>query len=156
MAVYQLKRTQKIPATLDELWDFMSSPMNLNEITPDNMGFTVTSGDLPEKMYPGMIITYKVAPFAGINMTWVTEITHVDDHKFFVDEQRVGPYTMWHHEHHLEEIEGGVEMHDIVTYQPPFGFLGAIAKSIYIGKKLDQIFDYRIEAIERKFGKWER
>jgi len=155
MGFYQIRSVQKIPASLDEIWDFISSPKNLREITPDHLDFEITSPDLPEKMYTGMIITYKVRPLLGIKMTWVTEITHVDDGKFFIDEQRVGPYSIWHHQHHIREIEGGVEMKDIVSYRPPFGILGNIANALFIKKMLRQIFAYREQAVDKKFGKWE-
>ena len=152
MAFYQLHKSQKVNCSLDEIWEFISSPKNLKEITPDYMGFNVTSKDTPESMYPGLIITYKVSPLLGIKVNWMTEITHVEHKSFFVDEQRVGPYKMWHHEHFVEEIEGGVIMRDIVTYQPPLGFLGAIMNSIVIKKKLEEIFDYRFKAVEKKYG----
>jgi len=154
MATYQLKAVQKIPATQEEVWDFISSPANLKEITPAYMGFDITSEDLEDKMYPGMMISYRVSPLLGLKMTWVTEITQVREESYFVDEQRVGPYALWHHEHFLEPMPGGVLMKDIVTYSPPFGFLGAIAKRLFIGKKLNEIFDYRVEALEKKFGKF--
>lgn len=154
MAFYQFKREQKVKASLDEIWDFISSPRNLKEITPDYMGFDITSEGLAEKMYPGMIISYKVSPLLGIKTTWVTEITHVRDKAYFVDEQRVGPYSLWHHQHIIEEIEGGILMKDIVSYEPPFGLLGAIANHLIIEGKLNEIFDYRTLAVERKFGKF--
>lgn len=152
MAFYQLHKTQKVNCSLDEIWDFISSPKNLKEITPDHMGFDITSKDTPEKMYPGMIITYKVSPLLGIKMNWMTEITQVNEKKFFIDEQRVGPYKLWHHQHFVEEIEGGVIMRDIVTYQPPFGILGAMMNGLVIKKKLQEIFDYRCKAVEEKYG----
>ena len=155
MGFYQLHKTQKIPATIDQVWDFISSPANLKKITPEYMGFNITSKLLSEKMYPGMIISYKVSPVLGIKMTWVTEITQVKEKEYFVDEQRVGPYSMWHHEHKIEPIEGGVLMTDIVSYQPPFGILGSIANSILIKKQLKEIFDYRVTAVEKMFGKME-
>lgn len=154
MAHFQLKQSQKIPASMEEVWDFISSPRNLKEITPDYMGFDITSEGLPEKMYPGMIISYKVSPLFGIKTTWVTEITQVRNLEYFVDEQRIGPYKIWHHQHFIEPIDGGVLMKDIVTYEPPFGFLGRIANSIIIRKKLKEIFDYRTKAVEEKFGKF--
>lgn len=153
MAFYQLEQTQKIPASIDAVWDFISSPMNLKEITPDYLGFEVTSNNNENKMYPGMIITYKVSPLFGIKLSWMTEITHVKDKEYFVDEQRVGPYSLWHHQHKIVAIEGGVLMTDIVTYQPPFGFLGAIANTLIIKNKLKEIFDYRTVAVEKRFGK---
>ncbi len=155
MAFYQKYQEQKVPATLEEVWDFISSPANLKEITPDYMGFDITSKDLPEKMYPGMIISYRVSPLMGIKTTWVTEITQVKDKHFFVDEQRVGPYSIWHHQHILEPIENGVLMKDIISYVPPFAFLGAIVNGIIIKKKLNEIFEYRNEAVAKRFGKYE-
>lgn len=155
MGFYQLHTTQKIPATIDEVWGFISSPANLKKITPEYMGFDITSKMLSEKMYPGMIISYKVSPVLGIKMTWVTEITHVKEKEYFVDEQRVGPYRIWHHEHKIDPIEGGVLMTDIVSYQPPFGFLGTIANTLMIKKQLKKIFDYRKTTVEKIFGKME-
>ncbi len=153
MAYYQLIEKQRIPATMEEVWDFISSPANLKDITPSYMGFDITTKNLPEKMYPGMIIGYKVSPVLGIKMGWLTEITHVEHLHRFVDEQRMGPYKMWHHQHTIKEVEGGVEMEDIVTYQPPFGFLGAIANTLLIKGQLKEIFDYRFKAVEERFGK---
>jgi ligand-binding SRPBCC domain-containing protein len=154
MGFYQFKQTLKINASLDDVWDFISSPRNLKLITPEYMGFDITTKDLPEKMYPGMMIGYKVKPLLGIPTTWVTEITHVREGQYFVDEQRVGPYTIWHHEHFIEPINGGVLMKDIVSYKPPFGILGSIANRLVIRKKLEEIFEYRSVAIEKKFGKY--
>lgn len=154
MAFYQLIKTQKLPVSISEIWNFISSPNNLKEITPADMGFTVTSNTGEEKMYPGMIITYKVSPLLGIKLNWMTEITQVKEFEYFVDEQRIGPYAMWHHQHKIEAIEGGVLMTDIVTYQPPFRILGAIANALLIRNQLQKIFDYRTVALEKKFGKF--
>jgi len=154
MAVFQLRTEQKIPAGISEVWDFISSPANLKRITPEHMGFEITSGELPKKMYPGMIITYKVKPLLGISMTWVTEITHVVEKEYFVDEQRAGPYAMWHHEHKIKPIEGGTLMEDLITYRPPLGFLGNIANTLIIKKQLKGIFAYREKAVEEIFGKY--
>ena len=115
MAFYQLEQTQKIPANIDAVWNFISSPMNLKEITPSYLGFEVTSKNNENKMYPGMIITYKVSPLFGIKLKWMTEITHLKDKEYFVDEQRVGPYSLWHHHHKIMDIDGGVLMTDMVT-----------------------------------------
>ena len=154
MAFYQLDCTQRIPVDLDTAWAFISRPENLKSITPDHMGFDIVTRDLPEVMYPGMIIEYRVRPLAGIPLRWVTEITHVQEKRYFVDEQRVGPYSMWHHEHFLEPIEGGVLMRDRVSYQPPLGPLGAIAHALFIRRQLRDIFEYRRLAVIRKFGEF--
>ena len=151
MAFYQLTKTQKLPASISEVWSFISSPGNLKEITPRNMDFTVTSNSGSDKMYPGMIITYKVSPLPGIRLNWMTEITNIKEYEYFVDEQRIGPYSFWHHQHKIEPIEGGVLMTDIVTYQPPLGFIGAIMNSLIIKNRLQQIFDYRSIALEKRF-----
>ena len=115
------------------------------------MGFIVTSNNGSEKMYQGMIITYKVSPLFGIKLNWMTEITHVSNFEYFVDEQRIGPYSMWHHQHRIEPFDGGVLMTDIVTYKPPFGFIGAIANSLIIKNTLQQIFDFRSKALDNRF-----
>ena len=154
MAFYQLIKTQKLPVSVDEIWDFISSPINLKEITPPHMGFVVTSNTGADKMYPGMIITYKVSPLLNIKMDWMTEITQVKELEYFVDEQRIGPYAMWHHQHKIEAIEGGILMTDIVTYQPPMGILGAIANTLIIKNQLQAIFNYRTIALEKRFGKY--
>ena len=156
MAFYQFECAQKLNTSKEEAWDFISSPRNLKEITPDYMGFDITSTDIPEKMYPGMIITYEVKPLLGIKTPWMTEITQVKELEFFIDEQRVGPYKLWHHQHFIEPIKGGVLMRDIVTYSPPFGFLGALANKLIIRKKLNEIFDYRTLAVNKKFGQYEK
>jgi ligand-binding SRPBCC domain-containing protein len=154
MPLYQIYNTQKIPVSINEVWDFISSPGNLKEITPPYMGFKITSNNANEKMYAGMIITYKVSPFAGLKLNWITEITHEKENEYFVDEQRIGPYKMWHHQHKIEPIEGGVLMTDIVSYQPPFGILGALFNTLIIKQKLKHIFDFRAIAIEKRFGKF--
>ena len=154
MAVYTLKTVQKIPVDIDKAWDFFSRPGNLQRITPREMNFIITTPFLSDKAYPGEIITYKVSPVAGIPLTWVTEITVVKDKEYFVDEQRFGPYSMWHHEHHFKIIEGGVEMTDMVYYKIPFWFLGDIANTLFVRSKLEAIFTHRFQKIEELFGRW--
>ncbi len=154
MSFYQFMQTQKIPASMEVVWDFIASPNNLKDITPPYMGFEITNEvGRSAKMYQGMIISYKVSPMLGIKLDWVTEITHVKMMEYFVDEQRIGPYNLWHHQHKIEPIEGGVLMTDIVTYQPPFGILGTIANALFIKRQLKEIFAYRTLAIETRFGK---
>lgn len=153
MAFYQLQKQQFIPASLDEVWNFISSPQNLKEVTPKYMGFEVTSENLPKKMYPGMIISYRVKPLLGIPLTWVTEITQVVDKHFFVDEQRIGPYSLWHHQHIIDQVEGGVMMTDIVSYKPPLGVLGRIANALIIRRQLEEIFNYRKKVLKTIFPK---
>ncbi len=153
MAFYKLKKQQFIPASLDEVWNFISSPQNLKEVTPKYMGFEVTSENLPKMMYPGMIISYRVKPLLGIPLTWVTEITQVVDKHFFVDEQRIGPYSLWHHQHIIDQVEGGVMMTDIVSYKPPLGVLGRIANALIIRRQLEEIFNYRKKVLKTIFPK---
>lgn len=153
MAFYQISSVQNIPASIDEVWDYFTSHKNLKKITPPDMGFDITSQH-PEgiKVYPGMIITYKVRPLFGIPVSWMTEITQVKEKEYFIDEQRFGPYAMWHHQHFFKPIEGGVEMTDIVDYKLPLGILGDIAHPILVKNRLKQIFDYRFKKVEEIFG----
>jgi ligand-binding SRPBCC domain-containing protein len=151
--VYSFKTLQKIPISLEEAWAYFSNPANLANITPDNMGFKTISKYHGDTMYAGQVIEYRVSPVLGIPLYWMTEITHVDDKKYFVDEQRYGPYSMWHHQHHFKVIEGGVEMTDIVHYKLPMWFLGDIANTLFVSKQLNGIFDYRFKKVEELFGK---
>jgi len=151
MAFYQFQREQFIHASIDELWDFISSPKNLKKITPKSMGFDIHTKDLSDKIYEGMIISYTVRPLLGIPVNWVTEITHIKDKSYFADEQRVGPYSLWHHQHIIVPSKNGVLMKDIVSYKPPFGLLGSIANSLFIKTKLTEIFDYRKKVLENIF-----
>lgn len=148
MAFYQFQKEQFINASVEEIWDFISSPQNLKKITPTSMGFDILTPNLPDKIYEGMIISYRVRPLFGIPTNWVTEITHIVDKSYFVDEQRVGPYALWHHQHIVEEEGDGVLMKDIVSYKPPFGFLGSIANTLVIKKQLNKIFNYRTKVLE--------
>jgi ligand-binding SRPBCC domain-containing protein len=153
MKIYTLKSKQKLPISVDEAWQFLSDPRNLKTITPDYMGFKILSGaDRP--MYPGQLIQYIVTPVAGIKTKWVTEITQVRDHEFFIDEQRFGPYALWHHKHFIKEISGGVEMEDVVDYKLPMGFLGRLAHPILVEPKLKEIFDYRREKLIELYGEY--
>ncbi len=143
---------QFIPRPLDEVWHFFSRPENLNDITPSDMSFQILSDIRNVPMYEGMIICYKVSPFAGVQMDWVTEITHIADQRFFVDEQRFGPYAMWHHEHHFEQQDGGVLMTDILHYKVPYGIIGSLADALFVDAKVEQIFRYRQKVIAERFG----
>jgi len=153
--LYRLIYKQNIPASVEKVWNFMSSPHNLKLITPPHMGFNIIGEMDSEKMYPGQIIAYKLSPISGIKITWVTEITHVKDNEYFVDEQRFGPYSFWHHKHIIKPIKNGVEMTDIIDYKIPFGFLGDIANAIFVKKQVQAIFDYRFKKVIEIFGNYE-
>ncbi len=153
MVIHCLQRTQRIPTDMATIWEFISSPKNLKLITPDYMGFDITSEAVSNTMYAGQIITYIVRPIMGIPLHWCTEITHVEEGRYFVDEQRNGPYAFWHHQHHIAAIEGGVEMLDIVHYAAPLGVLGDLFTPILIRPRLEEIFDYRFKKIEEMFGR---
>lgn len=150
--IYTLEVRQFLPIPLDKAWDFFSSPANLSKITPVHMGFRITSGT-PATMYPGQIITYRVSPIPGIKTNWVTEITHVYEGSFFVDEQRFGPYRMWHHEHHFEPQDGGVLMTDRVSYKLPLGIIGRMVHFLFVRQQLEQIFAFREKYLDKLFGK---
>ena len=153
MKIYNLQSKQKLPISVNKAWDFLSSPLNLKTITPEYMGFNILSG-ADRKMYPGQIIQYIVTPLFGIKTKWVTEITHVQENKYFVDEQRFGPYALWHHKHFIRPIDGGVEMEDIIDYKIPFGLIGQLFHPIIIKPKLKEIFDYRHDKLIEIFGEF--
>ncbi|MCO6149295.1 SRPBCC family protein [Flavobacterium sp. NRK1] len=149
--LYTLHRLQKLPVSLEQLWYFMSDPKNLATITPASMGFVTLSGE-DREMFSGQIIHYTITPLLGIKIEWVTEITHVKENTYFVDEQRFGPYSFWHHKHFFKEIPGGVEMEDIVHYKLPLGVLGRIVHPFLVKSKLKEIFDYREKKLSELFG----
>jgi len=150
--VYSFKTVQTIPVSLDKAWAFFSDPANLSTITPDAMRFKTISKYHGDIMYPGQLIENSVSPVLGIPLYWMTEITHVEQQKYFVDEQRYGPYSLWHHQHHFKAIAGGVEMTDIVHYKLPLWFLGDIANSLFVKNKLKSIFDYRFNKVVELYG----
>lgn len=153
MKIYNLKRTQFLPISITEAWEFFSSPANLSKITPEHMGFKILYISGGPKMYPGQVIRYIVYGLPGIPMNWMTEITHVQEPHYFVDEQRFGPYALWHHQHHFKEVEGGVEMTDEVNYAIPFGFLGRLANWLFVAREVNRTFDHRYTVLESYFTK---
>lgn len=152
MSYFQFIKYQHFNTDIFKLWDFISSHENLKKITPKYMGFDIICNDLPEKMYEGMIIAYKIKPLFGISTTWVTEITHVKEFEYFVDEQIIGPYKIWHHQHFLLHEKDRVLMKDIVTYVPPFGIVGNLANKLFIRGKLEKIFAYRQMVLDKIFN----
>lgn len=146
----QLEFQMFLPVSREEAWEFFSTPLNLNRITPPEMNFIIRSA-LPEKAYPGLIIVYTVSPLAGIPLTWVTEITHIREPDFFVDEQRAGPYRIWHHEHHFRPVAGGVMMTDKLFYKVPFGPVGTLADKLLVRKKILNIFRFREKALKKLY-----
>ncbi|MFD2824558.1 cell division inhibitor [Lacinutrix iliipiscaria] len=153
MKLYRLHKKQKLPISKETAWLFLSDPKNLKVITPDYMSFNIISGaDKP--MYAGQIIQYIVTPVLGIKTKWVTEITHLVEQHYFVDEQRFGPYALWHHKHFLKEIDGGIEMEDIIDYKLPFGVIGQLVQPLLVKPKLNEIFEYRKHKLETLFGSY--
>jgi len=152
MSIYSLKRVQNIPTSLDKAWDFFSNPANLTLITPEEFRFKIVSQYHGDCIYAGQLIEYWLTPVSFFRVYWMTEITHVFPGHYFVDEQRRGPYRLWHHQHHFRKIEGGIEMTDIVHYQLPLGFLGNMVHSLIIRRKVERLFSYRRKKIETIFG----
>lgn len=149
--MYQIKRKQVLPITIQEAWSFFGEPNNLKKITPSHLSFQILSRSDAGEMYPGMIISYKISPLFNIALKWATEITQVKEYKYFIDNQISGPYKIWHHEHHFKEVDGGVEMRDILYYQLPYGILGRIAHRLIVRKKVKEIFNFRYKKIKELF-----
>lgn len=151
MKIYKIETVQQVSASLDECWAFFSSPQNLQKITPNDMGFQITDFD-NKSVYPGQVIQYKVSPLLGIKLSWMTVITAVKDKSYFIDEQRFGPYTLWHHKHFFDATDSGTKMTDVVHYALPLGFLGRIMNTLVVKNKLQEIFDYRCVKIDEMFN----
>ncbi len=152
MLIYTLYREQKLNISLDEAWHFFSSPLNLVKITPPYMGFEIVSDFNNEKMFAGMIIQYIIRPILGIPLKWVTEITHVKEKEYFIDEQRFGPYKLWHHLHQFRMQAGELIMIDKVNYALPFGLIGRFVNKLFIRNRVEKIFDYRSEILRKLFS----
>jgi ligand-binding SRPBCC domain-containing protein len=152
MKIYSITTVQNVTASLDECWSFFSSPRNLQKITPSDMGFEITDYD-GKTVYPGQVIQYKVRPLFGITLSWMTVITAVKEHSYFIDEQRFGPYSLWHHKHFFEATPEGVKMTDVVHYGLPLGFLGRIMNTLIVKSKLKEIFEFREKAVDAMFNK---
>lgn len=148
----KLKQVQFIPTSLEKAWEFFATPENLNSVTPKDMVFEITS-ELPSVMYEGLIITYRLKPLLNIPIKWCTEITHISEKVYFVDEQRKGPYKIWHHEHHFEEVKGGVMMTDILYYDIGKSIFGWIAGQLFVHRRVKQIFDHRFKTLNNLFVK---
>ena len=148
----KLKREQFLPVSIDEAWGFFASPKNLNAVTPKDLLFEITSA-LPDQMYEGLIITYRIKPMLNISIGWCTEITHIKHNQYFIDEQRKGPYKIWHHEHHFNQVDGGVLMTDLLYYDIGKSIFGWLAGELFVNKKVKQIFDYRFTALDNYFQK---
>lgn len=153
MKMYRLSNTQKLPISLDEAWEFLSNPTQLENITTDELSFQKLH-DIPDKMYEGMLMQLRLKPFLGIPIDWLTEITHIKEKEYFIDEQRVGPFRFWHHEHRVLPIEGGVEIQDTVHYVMPFSIFGRFVHWLFLRKQVENIFIYREETMEKVFGRF--
>jgi ligand-binding SRPBCC domain-containing protein len=151
MKIFKIHTKQTLPITIEEGWGFLSNPKNLSCITPNYMKFKITDCDF-KPVYQGQIIQYTVRPLLNIPLKWVTEITHVVNENYFVDEQRFGPYSLWHHKHFLREIDGGIEMEDIIHYKIPLGFIGEFLNFLFIKNQLKEIFEYRKNKLIEIFG----
>lgn len=159
MTIYELRRRQTLNIDLECAWHFFWTPLNLQEITPGFLHFRITS-PIPNEIHDGLIITYRISAIAGVPMTWVTEIKHVvcpNEHAHggycqFVDEQRLGPFLFWHHLHRFTPGNEGMVMEDIVHYAMPWGWLGRLLHAVFIRKRLEHIFDYRRDHLDKRFN----
>ena len=151
MILHQIHRKQELPISVERAWRFLSDPQNLGSITPPEMQFQIINGG-NQSMYAGQIIQYIIRPFPGISLRWVTEITHCKEEHYFVDEQRIGPYKIWHHKHFIRPVSSGVEMEDIVHYKLPLGWLGNLLHRLFIRRQLEDIFNFRAEKLASLFA----
>ncbi len=154
MAVHSFQKIQCIPAELEKVWSFFVDPAKLPSITPPFMRFEILSSQRGDRIYAGQVIEYRLRPLPWFRTYWMTEITQVGSGSYFVDEQRRGPYRLWHHQHHFRKIEGGIEMTDIVHYELPFGWVGGWANALFVRRRLEDLFRYRYGRVEEIFGRF--
>jgi len=152
MNVKRKEWTITIEKPLEEVWDFFAHPENLEKVTPEEVAFETLTDVKGQQVYPGMLIEHRIAPILGIKLGWITEIKHVEHLKYFVDEQRFGPYAMWHHQHHFEAVKEGTQMTDILHYKVPYGPIGSMANALFVEKMIHGIFDHRKEAFDKVFA----
>lgn len=148
---HRLFREQQLNCSIEKAWKFFSAANNLSEITPKDMNFIVLTAMENDQIYEGMLIDYYVSPLWGVKMKWQTEIIKVNFQKSFIDFQKKGPYKLWHHHHEFIPNEKGVLMKDTIDYELPLGFLGEIAHTLFVKKKLEHIFNYRYKVLEKMF-----
>ena len=153
MKIFTLYREQELPISIDEAWAFFSTPKNLDKITPPEMGFVIKSQLEDAGIFRGMKIQYIIRPLLGIPLKWITEISEVNAPHLFTDRQLKGPYALWDHTHYFTTVTGGVKMRDEVKYRLPLGWLGVIAHTLFVRKKLVEIFDFRKQVLEQIFAK---
>lgn len=152
MNIHRIEQQQTFNLTIEDIWKFISTPLNLNLITPDDMEFKILTQNLPDEIYSGLIIQYTVKPLWNLRFNWVTEITAVEKNKYFIDEQRFGPYQFWHHEHFLFQNKNKVIMKDLVLYAIPYGLVGEILHKLIIRKRLEYIFQFRKQKLDEIFN----
>ncbi|ASW73540.1 SRPBCC domain-containing protein [Chryseobacterium piperi] len=151
--IHQLQREQQLYCDIETAWKFFSSANNLSEITPKDMNFIVLTKLEDDEIYEGMLIDYYISPLLGIKMRWQTEIKQVSFQKSFTDFQKKGPYKLWNHFHEFIPNENGVLMKDTIDYELPMGFLGEIAHGLFVKKKLEHIFNYRYQVLNKLFNR---
>jgi len=153
MKLYKLNSKQFLPITIEQAWDFFSSPKNLAVITPKRLNFKILSISRDGEMHEGQIIQYKITVLPFMRMRWETEITEVVEQKSFTDIQRKGPYSYWSHKHIFTKVEGGIEMTDELEYALPLGILGRLMNFLFVGQEVKNIFDYRFHVLNKYFSK---
>jgi ligand-binding SRPBCC domain-containing protein len=148
----RIEQRQFLPRTsLDEVWEFLANPRTVAAVSPPDLGLRVTS-EPPVRVYPGLIVTYDLEVLPRVRWHWVTEVTHIREGRLLVDEQRFGPFRMWHHEHHLAAHDGGVEVRDLITYALPLGPLGVLADLVLVSHRLERTFAFRRRVLAQRFG----
>ena len=151
MSVYQIENCLYLPISKQEAWEFISDPNNLLKITPEKVHFRILN-PREEGFYPGQVFAYQLRPLPGYSTQWVSEISHIQEGEYFIDIQLQGPYKLWHHQHHIREVDEGVELRDLVHYSMPFGMLGRLAQALFVKTQLRNTFRYREEKLKSFFG----
>jgi ligand-binding SRPBCC domain-containing protein len=144
-----VKQEQFIARPRAEVFQFFSEPRNLERLTPPWLNFEIV--EIPEQLSEGALIRYKLR-LHGLTIHWTTRIEQWTPDEKFVDTQISGPYSMWHHTHEFEEVEGGTLVRDLVRYRVPFGPLGEVIRRAMVAPDTKKIFEFRREMLEAEFS----
>jgi ligand-binding SRPBCC domain-containing protein len=142
---YRLEREQYLRAPMEVVFSFFADARNLERLTPPWLGFRIeTPGRIT--MRPETRIDYTLR-LVGVPIRWRTRIVEWNPGVGFVDEQEMGPYAHWRHEHRFETVGEGVLMTDVVCYALPFGFIGRGIHVLMVRPALERIFDFRFRRV---------
>jgi ligand-binding SRPBCC domain-containing protein len=136
------EKTTILACPVAEVFEFLSRPANLVEVTPPEFNMHLVEG--PERLVLGARIVLQGRRW-GFSQRVVSKITALEPDRLLVDEQIEGLFKKWIHSHRLEEIPGGTRMIDTIEFEPPGGVVGLLLSADTIQTELEDLFVYRTQ-----------